>query len=105
MKTLLSTFCLGVVVALVGGCATPEYRIKQNPEAFNRLTPSQQDLVKAGRVDVGFDKDAVKLALGSPDRVLERTDQNGPSEVWAYLNYRTVDGVVLYRGWYHPYFG
>jgi hypothetical protein len=100
MKTLkLLTMVAGL--AILAGCATPDSRIKDNPEAFSRLTPVQQQLVRQGRVAVGFDADTVRLALGEPDRVRERTDANGQSEVWSYLTYEGDDGVILYRGFYH----
>src|SRR5258708_26718451 len=62
-------------------------------------------MAKASRVDVGLDMDAVNLARGDPDRIYERTDEHGKSEIWNYINYRSADGVMLYRGFYHRYWG
>lgn len=101
MKTLLSLLALVGGFALFTGCSTLATRIKQNPEVFNRLTPAQQQAIKEGRVEIGFDMDMVKLALGDPDRVRERVDASGRSEVWEYMTYEGPDGVILYRGWYH----
>lgn len=96
---------LGIVLVALGalwlaGCSTPASRIKANPQAFERLTPQQQALVKAGQVGLGFDFDAVKLALGDPDRVTSRTDATGETVVWHYLTYE-ADGRLLYTGYYH----
>lgn len=101
MKTFLSLVALIGGLALLAGCTSPEARIKQNPEIFAKLTPDQQQAIRQGRVEIGFDMDMVKLALGEPDRVRERVDASGRSEVWEYMTYEGPDGAVLYRGWYH----
>lgn len=82
------------------GCSTPATRIKANPEAFAQLTPEQQTLVKAGQVALGFGFDAVKLALGDPDRVGTRIDADGETITWHYLTYE-ADGRMLFTGYYH----
>lgn len=105
MKSLLSVLCLLAGLALLTGCSTTESRIAKQPEIFNRLTPDQQQMIRDGRVGVGFDMDMVKMALGDPDRIRERTDQSGQSEVWTYLLYEGSDGMMLYRGWYHRGWG
>lgn len=104
MKTLFTLIALmaGLVLA---GCSTPETRIAKQPELFNRLTPEQQQMIREGKVGIGFDMDMVKLALGDPDRVRERTDVNGRKEVWSYVTYEGSDGTLLYRGWYHRGWG
>lgn len=95
----------GAFVALVGAlflaaCATPESRIRANPEVFARLTPDQQAMVRAGHIGLGFDFEAVTLALGDPDRTTVRTDADGETVVWHYQSY-DADGHVLFRGYYH----
>jgi hypothetical protein len=105
MKRFLSLVILVASLGFVAGCSTPESRIARQPELFNRLTPDQQQMIRDGRVGIGFDMDMVKLALGDPDRVRLRTDENGSSEVWTYLTYEGSDGMLLYRGWYHRGWG
>jgi hypothetical protein len=105
MKHLLPLVIIIASFGLVAGCSTPESRIAQQPELFNRLTPDQQQMIRDGRVGIGFDMDMVKLALGEPDRVRLRTDENGSSEVWTYLTYEGSNGMLLYRGWYHRGWG
>lgn len=97
---------VAVLLAVLGlaGCTTPEARIKQNPELFAQLSPTDQETIKQGRVALGFTPEMVKLALGDPDRVTTRTDASGTSEVWRYTTYETDDGVYLYRGYYHRYY-
>jgi hypothetical protein len=104
MKTFLTFIALAAGLALAG-CSTPETRIAKQPELFNRLTPQQQQMIRQGEVGVGFDMDMVRLALGDPDRVRERIDKNGRSEVWSYIEYEGSDGVLLYRGWWHRRWG
>ncbi|HEX7632265.1 MAG TPA: hypothetical protein VF388_09035 [Lacunisphaera sp.] len=100
MKAFLLTLVAATGLVLAG-CATPASRIRQNPAAFDRATPAQQELIKQGKVDIGFDEELVQLALGVPDRITERTTSSGKWVVWHYVDYETDDGVILYRGWYH----
>jgi hypothetical protein len=86
-------------------CSTPQARINKEPEVFGRLSTADQQLIREGKVAVGFTPEMVKLALGDPDRVYTRTDTNGVNEAWAYTTYETDDGVLLYRGFYHRRWG
>lgn len=90
-----------VFALLAGGCASPESRIKRAPEAFARLSLEHQELVKEGKVALGFDADAVRLAVGEPDRIWRRTDESGVTTLWSYTNWADGRGGLLYRGWYH----
>ncbi|HVZ48350.1 MAG TPA: hypothetical protein VG916_06180, partial [Gemmatimonadaceae bacterium] len=72
-----------------------------NPDLFAKLTAGQQDMIKHGKVDLGFTKDMVRLALGEPDRISTRKDAGGESVVWHYITYEDPGGALLYRGWYH----
>ena len=74
----------------VAGCSTPESRIKKNPELFEQLAPEIQAAVKLGHVDVGFPRDAVQLALGTPNRRYTRRVGGGKTvEVWSYTSSKT----------------
>lgn len=106
MLTSMNPRLLALVLVVFGafglaGCSTPETRIKSNPAVFARLTPAEQDLIKQGQVAIGFDTEMVKLAVGEPDRISERTDASGKTVIWSYTTYETTDGVLLYRGGYH----
>jgi outer membrane protein assembly factor BamE (lipoprotein component of BamABCDE complex) len=95
MKTLLKTAILLAGAALWDGCSTPESRIRHNPEAYSRLTPEQQSKVKEGKLTLGLDRAAVRMALGRPDRITERTDASGTMEVWHYLTFDHADVFVV----------
>jgi hypothetical protein len=107
MKTskfiLLIVAALGLVLA--AGCSTPASRIQKNPDAFNRLTMAQQDMIRKGQVGLGFDATMVHLALGDPDRIRTRVTPAGATEAWIYYDWYADDGMPLYRGWYHRYRG
>lgn len=105
MKTFLFLLVSIGGFVLFSGCSTPETRIAKQPELFSRLTAEQQQMIREGRVGLGFDMEMVKLALGDADRVRERIDASGRSEVWSYVHYEGSDGMLLYRGWYHRGWG
>ena len=100
-----------VVAALaVAGCATPAMRIKHNSTLFATFSQEDQNLIKQGRIALGFTPDMVKIALGEPDYIVQRTDQAGTTQTWRYVR---VDSPVDYGfygtwGWgpyYSPYGG
>lgn len=75
---------LALFAGILAGCATPESRIKKNPAAFNALPPAVQENVRQGRIDLGYSKDAVELALGAPNRKYTRKTADRLTEVWSY---------------------
>ena len=106
MKTSKFLLLAATALAALGitGCSTPESRIRNNPEAFARLTPAQQALIRKGQIAIGFDQEMVQLARGEPDHIRTRTEASGGSEIWSYTTYEGSDGMLLYRGWYHRYY-
>jgi outer membrane protein assembly factor BamE (lipoprotein component of BamABCDE complex) len=86
----------------LAGCATPESRIRRNPEIFARLSAPQQDLVRKGQIAIGLDREAVRLALGEPDQVTVRTDERGTSEIWRYVEYDMYDPWFYGYAWGYP---
>jgi outer membrane protein assembly factor BamE (lipoprotein component of BamABCDE complex) len=93
---------LGLAV-LLAGCSTPATRIRQKPELFASFPSDVQEKIKQGKVDVGFTRDMVYMALGDPDRRYSRKTAEGEVEVWAYVEtVRTterqrVEGPFRYR--------
>ena len=74
------------LLALAGGCASPESRVKQNAAAFAAWPAEVQQRVRAGKVEVGYTKAMARVALGEPDRLVSRTTATGVSEVWVYFD-------------------
>ena len=109
MKIVILTLSLIAlaVLSLLAACSSPESRIKKEPgKLLPGSPPAQQELIKQGRVALGFDKEMVKLALGDPDRVRTRVDATGMTEVWHYVTYYTDSGTMIYTGYYHRgYYG
>jgi len=101
MKKKLSILISCAALAVLAGCVTPAARINRSPEVFAKLSATDQQLIREGKVAVGFTPEMVRLALGEPDRVFTRTDASGVNEAWSYTTYETDDGVLLYRGFYH----
>lgn len=100
MKNSLAAAVLAPLLLALAGCATPEGRIKKNPELFDALPPDVQAQVRKGQVGIGFSQDAVFLALGKPDRMYTRQAEAGTTEIWSWVSYTTTRDrqQVQYRG-------
>lgn len=84
MKTPL--LLLTLLSLLFAGCSTPDSRVKKNEAAFNTWPAAVQENVRAGKVDVGYTQEMVRVALGDPDRRSSRTTANGTADVWIYFD-------------------
>jgi outer membrane protein assembly factor BamE (lipoprotein component of BamABCDE complex) len=82
-RNLISTFFAMGLVALAG-CSTVQSRISGHQSEYASWPPAVQQLVSRGQVAVGFTRDQVQVALGSPDYVLSRVSTEGSYEVWSY---------------------
>lgn len=76
---------MALLLAGLAACVnTPEARIRRNPDVFDSLNVVQQAQVRAGKVDILFTKDMVRLALGEPGQVALRRSANTQTEIWLY---------------------
>ncbi len=100
---LIAVATLGLAL-LLAACSSPQERIEENQAVFNSLPIAQQELIKQGRVAIGFGEEGVKLALGDPDRITQRSDEKGTEIIWRYVEYQDAGGAVLYSGYYHRYY-
>lgn len=80
--------CAGLTL-LVGGCSSPEWRIRQHRALFESLPAEAQERIRGGNIALGDTKDMVFLALGRPDREYVRTSAEGTTEVWSYTDVAT----------------
>lgn len=87
MKTRILLPIAALLVLAMAGCSTIQSRINENPTAFQRLTPKQQQLVSTGRVSEGMSKNAVYIAWGNPDRITYGSKHGIPDEKWLYFGY------------------
>jgi len=97
-RALLGCILLVSGLGFLTGCITPAMRIQNNPTVFAQLPPDQQSLVQQGKVAAGFTADAVRLALGNPDRITIRQTSAARMEIWYYLDFELGDtpGPLLY---------
>ena len=100
----LRTLAAFLLIAALAGCASPESRIKNNPDGFAKLTPEQQALVRKGDIGIGMPSYAVEMAMGRADSITERTEAKGVVGVWHYKNNDSNITVVDYVGFYNPYY-
>ena len=81
-KQALLVLIAGLVVG--AGCSTVQSRIQSHQSDFSTWPPPVQQMVRAGQIGVGFTREQVEVALGSPDYTFARTATYGSSEVWSY---------------------
>lgn len=95
---LISMLLLCGAALLFTSCETanPATRAQQNPAVFNSLSAEDQALVLKGTISEGMSRDAVMLAWGRPDSVMNSSDGGRAGEVWRYTSLRPV---------YRPYYG
>ena len=101
--TLLA--CAAVSVLLFSGCSTVSSRIEADPASFARLSPSDQALVKEGRIRGGMSQEAVYLAWGRPEQKATGMIHNVPTETWVYLVARTVPAYGYGYGYGGGFYG
>lgn len=73
-------------MAILSGCATStvESRKHERYGAYSALTPELRTQVDLGQVKVGMTEDAVYIALGKPDQILQEETQAGAATRWLY---------------------
>jgi hypothetical protein len=69
---------------LLAACAGVSSRIDEHRALFDASTPEVQRSIRGGRIEVGFTKEQVYMALGRPDRVVERKTSVDARETWLY---------------------
>jgi hypothetical protein len=101
---LLRALTLAVVASAFTftGCSTTESRISDHPEIFNTLSPTDQALVREGRIRPGMSQNAVWVAWGAPDEKIAGAMRGRTTETWVYITYETAYRYGYPRG---PYFG
>ena len=75
-----------LLIALLSACSTPDSRIDSHRSAFEKYSPEVQEKIRAGRVDIGFTPEMVRIALGEPARQVTRKTEAGDREIWIYAD-------------------
>lgn len=104
MKRILMIPMLGVLALLASSCtpSTPQTRIQERPQEFERLSARHQELVRRGEIEKGMDKVAVSLAWGSPSARAEGFRNGEHTERWDFHGQKAVVSHRPYGG-YYPY--
>lgn len=85
MKTIVALLALASLT-LAAGCASVDSRVREHQAAFDAWPADVQEKVRAGKVEVGFTQEMVRVAMGQPDRVMSRTTDRGVAEGWVYMD-------------------
>ncbi|MCC5842021.1 MAG: hypothetical protein JJT96_18035 [Opitutales bacterium] len=88
-----------VLAALVffAGCqSTPSERARADSALFDSYPAEVRQNLLSGRVEPGYDKEMVRIALGNPDRTRTRTTEQAEETVWIYT--RSRPGLSLGLG-------
>jgi hypothetical protein len=71
-------------VALAGCASSPMSRIDANRAAYESWPFEVQEAVLNGQAKPGMTPEQVRVALGKPTEVVQRSVQSGDDEVWVY---------------------
>ena len=77
-----------VAMLFLSGCLTPEarreQRISRNPDLFYSFPEAIQEKVRRGEVDIGFNEQMTRMALGQPEKIFRRKNTEGETVTWQY---------------------
>ncbi len=91
------------MAGLLSACSTPDSRIAENQAAFVKYPAAAQQKIRAGKIDLGFTPEMVRLALGKPSCQIIQQTEVGQVELWMYRDNgpHFSIGVGLGTGDYH----
>ncbi|NJN05483.1 MAG: hypothetical protein HC814_02545, partial [Rhodobacteraceae bacterium] len=96
---MLPLLALSGLMLVLSGCArnTIENRKQERYGAYSALPPETRQLVDAGQIKVGMSMDAVYIAWGKPDQVLNSETAETLFITWLYedtRSSRTITGLI-----------
>ncbi len=77
-----------ITLALIA-CETTQKRIERNYAYFRSLPAVHQNLIRQGRIKVGFTTEEVYIAWGRPSHKALTESSRGRMETWIYTRTRT----------------
>ncbi|MDQ3120164.1 MAG: hypothetical protein M3Q89_11455 [Verrucomicrobiota bacterium] len=86
MKRRIILLALMTAALSLAGCTTVQTRIEEKPEAFRRMSSSDQALVTQGKVREGMSQDAVYIAWGPPNQRALGRNRGSTVETWIYFH-------------------
>lgn len=87
--SIIAAACLGVLAGC-GTTSTFSSRIKENQAEFDKLSATDQQIVRNGFIKVGYPQSMVYVALEAPERKIPGSVPN--EETWVYHNFYSSDG-------------
>lgn len=75
------------LILCLTGCvtrSTVQTREQERNAVYESFSPEVKQMVSAGRIQAGMDTNAVYIAWGKPEEVLESGDQRGVFTTWVY---------------------
>lgn len=85
-----STLAVCTFLCLVlAGCETLDSRLTRNQAALNNMPPAHQNLIRQGKIQVGFTPAEVYLAWGAPTHKSFTETSQGVLETWYYTTTQT----------------
>lgn len=80
---------LSLAALVLGGCATSQQKLERRKQeksgAYSSLTAEQRTLVDQGQIATGLPMDAVYIAWGKPDQLVNSGTEAGTFTTWIYL--------------------
>jgi hypothetical protein len=86
MKLRLSLLIAAAGLVLAG-CNTFNSRARQMSVVYDQLSPSDQQRLQRGAINVGDTPEMVYIALGNPDERRDRVTADGSQTTWIYKTY------------------
>jgi hypothetical protein len=87
------------LLALALACAsTPASRIKEDQALFDSFPAAARSKIREGKIELGYDQDMVRLALGEPDDTSTEIGENGETLMWGYTRSRPGISIGLGGG-------
>ncbi len=97
----VSILVVASVASMMLACAsTPESRIKKKQKLFDSYPVEVQSKIRLGKVDLGYDEEMVRMALGNPQEKSTETDESGETLMWGYTKSSPGISVGLGGGSY-----
>jgi hypothetical protein len=86
----------------LGGCQSPNLaqRVEAGAATLSSWPPEVQAAVRAGRIEVGFTPDQVRMAWGDPDHEGIEISAEAETERWVYLKNKPSIGIGFGVGSY-----
>jgi hypothetical protein len=73
-----------VCILILLACSSPDSRIRKNQEVFDNYPAEVQKNIRAGKVDIGYTEDMVRMALPDPNETTVNKTAQGEVHRWTY---------------------